>query len=89
MSASKKEASRLRCGHCNQNLSKTVYYQHKCLYYDRRLKKWYPHRVRFDDSILVVPFVTNNNCDAEFESSCNDVSDNDQSSFHLSFQEGE
>lgn len=83
-----KEPSHLRCGHYNQNLSKTVYYQHKRLYYDRPLKKWYPHRVRDDDSVPVVAFVPNNTSDAEFESSCN-ISDDDQSSFHLTFQEGE
>ena len=44
------------------------------------------HRVRDDDSVLVLPLVS---CDAEFDSSCNDVSESDQSSFRLSFQEGE
>ena len=39
ISASAMKATRLHCGHCDQNLLKTIYYQHKRLYYDHRLKK--------------------------------------------------
>lgn len=28
------------CKHCNQRVSKTLYYRHKRLYYDRSLKSW-------------------------------------------------
>ena len=28
------------CGHCNERLSKTQFYKHKKLFYDRKNKKW-------------------------------------------------
>ena len=28
------------CGHCDQSLSKTVFYQHRRLYYNAESKKW-------------------------------------------------
>ena len=34
------EMGRYYCGHCCRFLSKTLFYQHKRLYYDRLSKKW-------------------------------------------------
>lgn len=28
------------CGHCHQNLSKTVFYKHRTLYFNSRSKEW-------------------------------------------------
>ena len=33
------------CGHCEKYLTKTVYYKHKRLYYDKTKKEWLPSRV--------------------------------------------
>jgi len=32
--------SKRHCGHCDQRLSKTVYFHHKRLYYDKSNKQW-------------------------------------------------
>lgn len=31
---------RFHCGHCNEKVSKTLYYQHKKLYYSSADKSW-------------------------------------------------
>lgn len=36
---------RFFCGHCNQNLSKTVFYQHRRLYYNIALNEWSKSRL--------------------------------------------
>jgi len=40
------------CGHCNEYLNKTVYYQHKRIYYDKSEKRWSSQQV-FNCSPLV------------------------------------
>ncbi len=33
------------CGHCNQELSNTLYYKHKQQYFDQDTKRWCANRV--------------------------------------------
>lgn len=33
------------CGHCHQNLSKTVFYKHRTLYFNSRSKEWSKERM--------------------------------------------
>lgn len=33
------------CGHCHQHVSKTLFFQHRKLYYDKRAKQWNAERV--------------------------------------------
>ena len=40
-----KERKRLYCGHCEDYVSKTLYYKHKQIYYDDGNKKWSKERV--------------------------------------------
>ena len=40
-----KQSKRFLCGHCDTNLSKTAFYQHRRLYFDTRLNKWSKTRV--------------------------------------------
>ena len=39
------------CGHCDKQLSKTVFYRHKRLYYDRRSKTWSSCRILADPDL--------------------------------------
>jgi hypothetical protein len=49
-----KERKRLYCGHCEDYVSKTLYYKHKQIYYDDRSKKWSKERVLDNASSLFV-----------------------------------
>ena len=33
-------SKRMYCGHCHEYLTKTVYFKHKRLHYDRTTKQW-------------------------------------------------
>ena len=33
------------CGHCQESVSKTLYFQHRAIYYDKRAKQWAKDRV--------------------------------------------
>lgn len=80
--------SRHLCGHCNENLSKTVYYQHKRLYYDQRSRKWHKNRIRYDDTITVDAFVPTADPVPGPETSVNSDSVIDQSGFQDGLEEG-
>lgn len=36
------------CGHCSKDLSKTLYFQHRKLFFDRRAKQWRDTKVYQD-----------------------------------------
>ena len=38
------------CDHCEQELSKTSYFKHKRLFYDRTSERWQKERVHYNDS---------------------------------------
>ena len=38
------------CGHCSKELSKTLYFQHQKLYFNKKTKKWSERKV-FEDSL--------------------------------------
>ena len=38
------------CDHCEQELSKTSYFKHKRLFYDRTSESWQKERVHYNDS---------------------------------------
>jgi len=40
MSSAVGSKTKRHCGHCDQSLSKTVYFHHKRLYYDKSKKEW-------------------------------------------------
>ena len=81
--------SRLHCGHCDEYLSKTVYYQHKRLFYDRRSKKWSKHQVYGDDSLAETPFVLRDGAEPTVESEVNNQADDERCAFQISSQQGE
>ena len=33
------------CGHCHQELSKTLFFQHQKLYYDKQAQEWSSERI--------------------------------------------
>jgi hypothetical protein len=43
-------AKRYFCDHCEQQLSKTTYFKHKRLFYDRKSESWKKERVHYTDS---------------------------------------
>ena len=44
------------CGHCDKEISKTKYYAHKRLYYNRSRKQWsQTKRLNFTDDLQVDP----------------------------------
>ena len=47
-SSSHRRRKRYYCGHCKDYVSKTLFYQHKRLYFDRKAKKWSKERLYFD-----------------------------------------
>lgn len=57
------EKKKYFCGHCNAFVSKTLYYKHKKLYYDRRAKAWKSNRVvkSSEDGVLEEDFVLSAN----------------------------
>ena len=44
------ERKRHLCGHCDEILSKTLYYKHKQLYYSHKEKKWCAERQVLSDT---------------------------------------
>lgn len=44
-SSSKKPRKSYFCGHCNEEVSKTLFFQHRKLYYDKRNGEWKTERV--------------------------------------------
>jgi len=42
---SEMQTKRYFCGHCHQNLSKTVFYKHRRLYFNSRSKEWSEERM--------------------------------------------
>lgn len=51
MDVVEKRRGRYFCGHCKTHLSKTVFFRHKRLFYDRKAKRW--SRRRVVDEVLV------------------------------------
>lgn len=51
MSIAEGSRKRILCSHCNEYLCKTVYFQHKRLYFDKAVNEWLPTRV-FEKSAL-------------------------------------
>ena len=50
MSMANTTSKRYFCEHCEQQLSKTSYFKHKRLYYDRKSETWKKERVHYTDS---------------------------------------
>lgn len=46
---------RMFCGHCNRLVSKSCYYVHRKLYYNRESKKWCPERVYHSNLPTLLP----------------------------------
>lgn len=51
-----KQANKYLCGHCNAELSKTLFYRHKSLYYDAKTKTWSSERLLPDSIVNVEDF---------------------------------
>ena len=68
------------CGHCHQELSKTLFFSHKKLYYNKRLKKWQKDIIQADANEVEFVLSTepdfsdyvfsDNSSDLEGKSSC-------------------
>ena len=39
------KSKRYHCEHCDEYISKTLYYRHRSLYYDKHARKWSKERV--------------------------------------------
>jgi len=48
-SSSKKSRKSYFCGHCKEEVSKTLFFQHRKLYYDKRSREWKTERVTPND----------------------------------------
>ena len=44
--SSARSSSRFLCEHCNRVLSKTQFYKHKRMYYDKNKRRWLKDRVK-------------------------------------------
>ena len=42
--------TRYFCGHCNRQLSKTLFFRHKRMFFDRKARKWSSVKVISDDT---------------------------------------
>ena len=58
-----KITGRYFCGHCNRQLSKTLFFRHKRMFYDRKARKWSDVKV-ISENIAAEPF-TLSDSDAE------------------------
>ena len=54
------------CCHCNQELSKTSYYQHKKIYFDTTTKEWRKERIR-PSAAVVEEFTFDGGSDIDIE----------------------
>lgn len=64
-------SKRLFCGHCQDYVSKTVYHQHRRLYFDAVSKKWSSTRVYFSEECEMESFSPGAHNDSTIPSSEN------------------
>lgn len=71
------------CGHCKEYISKTVYHQHKRLYFDKVSKKWASHRFFFEDDSGIDSFKPGDQ--ASNSTRCTPENDGTNTKYHYNF----
>ena len=61
----------VKCGHCNQEVSKRTLYQHKRLYFDSKSKTWSSDKRVYHDT-------TGSSVDTDFQLPTNPTEDNEE-----------